>query len=552
MRGLRRDVVVHRVPGRFAREAAKAFRNAPGPPRNEQRADKGRTVRYPLGSRPEPSQRIAFGFAAAAFALHLAFANRYDVFRDELYFIVCGRHPALGYVDQPPVVPLLAAATYGLGHQTWLLRMPAVLAAAALVLVTCAFVRLLGGGRGATVMAGAAVAFAPMFLGLTATLNTSSFEPLCWTLVAYLIARRIVLDERSAMLWCGAAIGITLEIKDSIPFWLVALAIGVLATDARRILATRETALGALIALALVLPNAVWQTTHGWTIVELLVNGAHGKNVVLGPLAFIGNQILVMNPLFAPIWIAGVIGPYTVRALRPARALAIAFVAIFVILIALHGKDYYLAAAFPTAFAIGAVALEHAIGNVALRTAWIALGIALSGIAAPMALPILDPPALLAYERTMHLTPQAAERVGEGVPLPQTFADMLGWHDYVRQVGTAWLQIPARARAHTSVLVDNYGEAAALDVYGSQYALPPALSGHNQYYLWGLRGQPATDILRVQNNLDHLRPYCTEMRPLGTTSSPYAMPYENGKGIAYCRGVHPPLAKLWPKLKAFE
>lgn len=509
-------------------------------------------MRYPLASRPESSHRIALGFAAAAFALHLAFANRYDVFRDELYFIVCGRHPALGYVDQPPVVPLLAAAMYGLGHQTWLLRAPALLAAAALVLVTCAFVRLLGGGRGATVMAGAATAFAPMFLGLTATLNTSSFEPLGWTLVAYLVARRIVLGERSAMLWCGAVIGVTLEIKDSIPFWIVALAIGLLAADARRILATRETALGALIALALVMPNVIWQATHGWTIVELLRNGAHGKNVVLSPLAFIGNQMLVMNPLFAPIWIAGIIGPYTVRALRTARPFAIAFVAIYTIMIALHGKDYYLAAAYPTAFAIGAVALEHAIGNAALRTAWIALGIALSLALAPMALPILSPPTLIAYERTLHLKPQAAEKVGEGVLLPQEFADMLGWHDFVREVGTAWLQLPPETRAHTSVLVNNYGEAAALDVYGAEYGLPPALSGHNQYYLWALRGQPATDILRVQNNLAALRPYCTEMRPLGTTSSQYAMPYENGKGIAYCRGVHPPLATLWPKLKEFQ
>ena len=509
-------------------------------------------MRYPLASRTEPSHGIALGFAGAAFAVHLAFANRYDVFRDELYFIVCGRHPALGYVDQPPVVPLVAAAMYGLGHQTWLLRMPAVFAAAALVLVTCAFVRLLGGGRGATVMAGAATAFAPMFLGLAATLNTTTFEPLCWTLVAYLVARRIVLGERSAVLWCGAVIGVTLEIKDSIPFWIVALAIGVLATDARRILATREAALGALIAVALVVPNVIWQATHGWTIVELLRNGANGKNVVLPPLAFIGNQILVMNPLFAPIWIAGIIGPYTVRALRAARPFAIAFVTIYAIMIALHGKDYYLAAAYPTAFAIGAVALEHAIGNAALRTTWIGLGVALSVIVAPMALPILAPPALVAYERTLHLAPQAAEKVSEGVLLPQDFADMLGWHDFVREVGTAWQQIPPTARAHTSVLVNNYGEAAALDVYGAEYGLPPALSGHNQYYLWALRGQPATDILRVQNNLAALRPYCTEMRPLGTTFSPYAMPYENGKGIAYCRAVHPPLAKLWPRLKEYE
>jgi len=79
--------------------------------------------------------RVAVAIAVPTLLVHLAFANRYDVFRDELYFIVCGRHPAFGYADQPPLVPLLAAALYALGHQTWLLRLPAVLAAAALVLL---------------------------------------------------------------------------------------------------------------------------------------------------------------------------------------------------------------------------------------------------------------------------------------------------------------------------------------------------------------------------------------------------------------------------------
>jgi hypothetical protein len=98
-------------------------------------------------------------------------------------------------------------------------------------------------------------------------------------------------------------------------------------------------------------------------------------------------------------------------------------------------------------------------------------------------------------------------------------------------------------------LVDNYGEAAALDIYGAPYALPPALSGHNQYYLWGERGQDPENLIRVQSHPERLRPYCREMTVFRTTQSPYARDFENGKTIAFCRGLHPHLATIWPRLK---
>ena len=485
------------------------------------------------------------------FLLRLPFANRYDVFRDELYFIVCGRHPAFGYVDQPPLVPLLAAAFFSIGHQTWLLRVPAVLAAAALVWLTVRFARLLGGGDGAAWTAGIMAALAPMFLGMFSTFNTTVFEPLAWTAVAYALARAAILDDRRALVWAGIVTGLAMEAKYAIPSWLIALGIGLLLAPERRLLARRELWLGFALAVVIAAPSVAWQAANGWPFAEL-VRAAGDKNVAVPPLAFAGNQIFVMNPLFAPLWIAGIVAPFVWRDLAPARFIALAFLVVAAIIIASHGKDYYLAAAYPPLFALGAVAFERAVRRAAVRAAYLAAAVAFSAIAGPVALPILPPPALITYMQRLHLAPAQTEKSFAGTALPQEFADQLGWHDYVRQVGAAWSSLPPGVRAHTSVLVDNYGEAAAIDVYGASYGLPPALTGHNQYYLWGLRGQPATDLLRVQNHPERLHRYCTEVRTLGTTSSPYAMAYENGKSIAYCRGLHPPLAQLWPNLKDYN
>jgi 4-amino-4-deoxy-L-arabinose transferase-like glycosyltransferase len=494
----------------------------------------------------------ALTVGVAVLALHLALANRYDVFRDELYFIVCGRHPAFGYVDQPPLVPLLAAGTYALGAQTWLLRLPAVLAAGGLVWLTVAFTRLLGGRGGAAWIAAIAAGCAPMFMGLTGTLNTTTFEPLAWTAVAYALALTALRDDRRALLWGGAVAGVALEAKYALATWLVALALGVALTAERRLFARKELWLGLGIMTLLAAPSIVWQALHGWPFAEL-VAAARAKDADTAPLAFVLNQIVLMNPLLAPVWLAGIVAPFAWSKLVATRFLAIAFVAQLGLTIATHGKDYYLAAAYPTVFALGAIAWERIVGSAAARAAYLGLAAAISALIAPIALPILPPPTLAVYMRVLHLAPQAQEKAAAQAVLPQMFSDELGWRDFVREVAAAYDAIPPAQRGSTAILAGNYGEAGAIDVYGAAYGLPPALAGHNQYYLWGLRGQRPSSILRVSwESPASLRRFCSDVRVLGLASSPYAMPYENAVTFTYCAGLRPSLATLWPHVKFYQ
>jgi hypothetical protein len=481
--------------------------------------------------------------------LHGALAGRYDVFRDELYFIVCGRHPQFGYVDQPPLVPLLAAGTYALGAHAWLLRLPAVLAAGVLVWLVVAFVRALGGREGAAWAAAIAAAVAPMFLGLTATLNTTTFEPLAWTAVAYALTLAVVREDRTAPLWAGLAAGLALEVKYALAAWLVALAIGLLLTPQRRLFARRELWLGLGIAALIAVPSIIWQTVHGWPFGELMA-AARAKNSDTPPLAFLANQIGVMNPLFAPMWVAGIVAPFVWRDLARVRFLAIAFVLATAITIAGHGKDYYLAAAYPTMFVLGALAFERVVRWRSVRVAYLALAVAFSAFIAPIALPLLAPASLEAYAHRYHLMPQVQEKGAAHVRIPQVFSDEQGWHDFVRQVAAAYDSLPPATRAQTALLAGDYGQAGAIDVYGFAYGLPPALSGHNQYYLWGLRGQNPRNLIDItwddpSNDAGH----CDRVRVLGHPFSPFAMPYENRTAFVFCEGVNP---SLWHLTKNYN
>lgn len=341
----------------------------------------------------------------------------------------------------------------------------------------------------------------------------------------------------------------SLQVKYAMLFWMIGLTIGLLLTPERRLLRRPAFWIGATLAAGIAVPSFVWQFTHGLPFLELGA-AAKAKNADVALMPFLGNQVFVMNPVLAPLWIAGLVAPFLLRPLKDLRFLIIGAAVVVVIVRLGHGKDYYLAPLYPMLFTIGAVAFEplvrDTVGKVAAGVGATA-AVMISALAAPLALPILSPPVLEAYMHRIGIAPQQQERSFKGTVLPQQFADQLGWHDFARQVELAWGRVPLSERSLTAIKVDNYGEAAALDLYGR--GLPSALSGHNQYFLWGLRGQQPANVLSVQNDIADMRPYCSNVTLLGTTSSRYAMAYENGKVIALCEDVKPALAELWPQLK---
>jgi 4-amino-4-deoxy-L-arabinose transferase-like glycosyltransferase len=510
------------------------------------------TAAAPGREEQEGFDRLALGCAAMVFALRYAFIGHYDLFRDELYFIVCGQHPAFGYADQPPLVPLIAAASYKLGLGAWGVRIPAALAAGALVWLAVRFVRLLGGNGIALALAVLTAATAPMLMGVTTTLNTTTFDPLAWTAIVWLVLRALRLGDDRALLWAGLVAGLALEMKYSLVFWLAGLVAGLLVTPERRLLARPALWGGLAVAALLAAPSAIWQALHGMPFLEL-GKAAAGKNVDVPLGEFLANQVMVMNPLYAPIWLAGLVGPFVSPRLRDLRFVPVACLAVLVIVRLGHGKDYYLAPCYPVLFAIGAVAIggwAQARWRKGLVGTWSAAGLVVSALAAPMAIPLLSPEGLAAWIERLGIAPQQQERSFAGTVLPQIYADQLGWHDFTAQVSAAWAQVPEADRPATAILAGNYGEAASLDLYAR--GLPPVLSGHNQYWLWGLRGQNPRHLLVVTRDPAELATGCGSVTVLGRTYSKWAVAHENGKAIALCRDLRQPLNLLWAGERNFS
>ncbi|MDP9016772.1 MAG: glycosyltransferase family 39 protein [Candidatus Eremiobacteraeota bacterium] len=478
-----------------------------------------------------------------------ALANpHYGFFRDELYFIICGRHPAWGYVDQPPLTPLLAAASQMFGDSLFLLRLVAALCAAATVYIGSLLVIELGGGAFAQVLAAVTIAMAPVLASFGMKQGTDMLEMPLWPLATLFVARAILRNEPKWWLGAGIALGVAFESKYSVIFFAIAVIAGLLCTAQRRELISKWFWIGVLSAIIIALPNALWQIVHGLPMLELLRNGASGKNVVLSPVDFIVQQVLIMNPVYALVWIAGLVW---LLMKPPLRWAGYAFLILMVLMIASHAKNYYPAAVYPILFCAGACAIEFWTQQARWSRPIIAsAAVAFGSIMIPLVLPVLPIQTYIAYQSALHITPQSGEQTKLGV-LPQDYADMLGWPEMVSAVAAAYHNLPANDRAHAAIFADNYGEAAAIDFFGRSYGLPPALSGHNQYYFWGPRGFDGSVVVKVNGDAGQLRSVFRDVRRVGEISTPLVRPLEDHVPIYICRGIRIPLATVWPQTKNF-
>ena len=309
-------------------------------------------------------------FTAIALLVHLLTNGRHGYFRDELYYIACARHLAFGYVDQPPLsILLLRLSQLLLGDSLFALRLLPALAGAAIVALTGIIAREIGGRAWAIALACAGSLCALFNLAVGNFFSMNAFEPLFWMGAVYLLVRIVNGGSPTLWLWFGVLFGIGIENKHSTVFFGVGIFVALLLTPQRRHFARKSIWLGGIIALAIALPNILWQAQHHWPTYELLSNIAHSnKNVALSPVQFIAQQAVFMNPGTLPLWLAGLFWLFCSRDGRRYRVVGIIYLVTLAEFIVLHGKSYYLAPAYPMLFAAGGVAVERIF---AARLMWI-------------------------------------------------------------------------------------------------------------------------------------------------------------------------------------
>jgi len=488
----------------------------------------------------------------AVFLLLVASAVGDHYFRDEFYYVACSRRLAWGYVDQPPFsIAVLRVIRQFAGDSLLVLRIAAAAVAALTVWLTGVIAARLGGSRFAQVLAMTAAAIAPQNLALASFYSMNVFDLFFWTAAAYVLIE--VLNRPTVGRWAllGLMLGAGLENKISVFWFGGGIAAGLLLTAARRLLLTPGPWIAAAVAGAIFAPHVVWQIANGWPTLEFIRNASLEKMQSNTPVQFMVDQITNMNPATLPVWTAGLAFFLFARAGARYRALGVAFVAVAVILILNRtSRSGYLAAGYPMLFAAGGAAIEPLLVRRSLRIAALCALVAAGALSAPLAVPLLPIGSYVAYSRALGIAPDTEEKKELG-RLPQFFADRQGWNAFVDQVAAAFDRLAPAERAAAAVLVGNYGEAGAIEQLGRSRGLT-AISGHNNYWLWGPAGRTGEVLIVVSRSRERQEQRFASVELAGEIDCGDCMPYENHLSIFICRGLKQPLAELWPQLKHFE
>jgi hypothetical protein len=482
--------------------------------------------------RPRVPWRWIAVFVAVKLAGTMSVANRYGWHRDELYYLASSKHLDLGYVDYPPVVPILAAVDQAMAPGSLVaLRLLPALAGAMVIVVTALIARELGATTRVQAWAAFGSLLSPMFIGGQLMFQTVAFDELTWAVALFLFARILRDDARRLWLVLGVVIGIGLETKFTIAALPVAMLLA-LFVSRRDILATPWPWAGGAIALALFAPNLVWQSTHDWISVQYTLSHRGHTD---GPIAYWLQQALLFNPLFL---VPGIAGMVVLR--RDRRFAPLVYMAIFVELIffASGGKSYYPAPMYPVLYSAGAIWLEGRIHARWEAVAFAVATIALIIVILPVGLPVLDAHAMVRQNlwRTRN-----------------DYADMVGWPELARATAKAYDSLPADQKAGAVVMAQNYGEAGAIDYYGPALGLPTAVSPHLTFWYWAPKNIDPTTVVLVGFDQAFAEAHFGQCQNAGTVTNDLGIHNEEyGSLILVCTQPRQPLSSYWKSIQTLD
>jgi hypothetical protein len=369
------------------------------------------------------------------------------------------------------------------------------------------------------------------------------------------VVRAVNTADTRYWFWFGVVAGLGFENKYSIAFLLLGLLVGVALTPNRCFLKSRYLWLGVLACAAISLPNLLWEIRNHFPFLELIHNiRMSDRDVVRDPAAFIADQAMIMNPILFPLWLGGLVWLLAARDGQRYRVFGWTYLVVLGAFIALKAKNYYVAPIYPILFAAGAVGLERMaqgrrIGTW-VRSAYVALVIAVGALLMPFSVPVLSPENFLRYQKAMGFQPPEIEHQQNG-PLPQWFADEFGWQEMVEKVAKIYKSLSPEERARTAIFSNNWGDAAAVDFYGPRYGLPQAISRHNSYWIWGPRNYDGSTMIILHSDGRGDRQHFQSVEAVGRVEHPYSRRDEYFD-IYLCRGPKENLQQVWPNLKLFD
>ncbi|MBI5033283.1 MAG: glycosyltransferase family 39 protein [Chloroflexi bacterium] len=479
--------------------------------------------------------------ALAKLIFHLLTNGQYGFHRDELDSLDNARYLDWGFVAYPPLMPFFARIALELfGPSLVGLRFFAALNTSIAMVLTGLIARELGGNRTTQIITALGAAIAPIVLFSSALFHYFGFDHLWWVLIAYFVIRLLKSDDARWWLAIGAVIGLGMMSKYTMAFFVVGIVGAVVLTSARKYLLNKWLWGGVALSILIFLPNIIWQIQHNFISLDFL-SSIHARDVRWGRTDdfWIEQIIQSSNPFMLPFWIAGLIFYFFSSAGKPYRMIGWMAIVPFALFVIAQGRGYYTNTLYPMLIAGGAVLIEQWLRALPRLGARLAYGFAWGLIVAG---------AIVAGALVLPLAPINSDWWKISSEVNGELREQIGWEELTQTVAEIYAQLPADERARTGIFTGNYGEAGAINLYGSKYGLPKAISGMNSYWLRGYGSPPPETLIVLGEDLYGLNRTFDTCKASGYIKNKYGVANEESRDhpiIYVCRGLRKPWDEIW-------
>ncbi|RIV23930.1 glycosyl transferase [Fibrisoma montanum] len=439
---------------------------------------------------------LLLGFILLKFILQYSLISpEYDLQRDEYLHLDQASHLAWGYLSVPPFTSWLSWIIRQLGNSVFWVKFFPALFGAMTIGVVWKTIQALNGNTFALVLGATCVLFS-VLLRLNTLYQPNSLDVLCWTSLYFIVLKCIQTQRLSWFLAGGVVFAVGFLNKYNIGFLLAGLIPALLLTRQRSLLFTRKALLACLVGALLVLPNLLWQYNNGFPVIHHMNQLAAYQLVNVDRWAFLraqffffaGSSFVIGMALYALL----VYPPF-----RPYRSFFWAFFGTLVVFLYFRAKDYYAIGLYPIYLAFGSVFIANKVQTGRLRylqPVCLLIPIVFFGFMYQFAFPNRSPAYIVAHSRMYQQLGMLRWEDGKDHPLPQDYADMLGWQELAAKVDQLYAKLPEPDR--TLVLCDNYGQAGAINYYTKQGIR--AVSFNADYVNWFDLDTYYTNLIRVK------------------------------------------------------
>jgi len=487
-----------------------------------------------------------------------SFNKSYGLFIDEFYYLACANHPALGYVDHPPLAPfILMILKLFIGSSIYAIRLLPAITAGVTIFLSGKLAAKIGGGKFAQILSAVAAAGIPTLAVFSSLYTMNVFEPLLAIIFIMLIIDMVKNNNPQKWISIGIIMGIGMMNKHTFALVIISVLAALVLTGRWKIFMNKWFFWGAAIAALIFIPNIIWQIANNFPSLEFYRNISTGKNIYTPPIPFIIGQLVSMSPFVFPVWMAGLLYLLFSKRYREFNYISVFFLISFIsILISGTSRPDRLLYIYPIMIPGGALFFENLFNKYKLKflkpvlVLFVLAGLVIS---MPIILPYFSYSTVASYVSKLGINTEIEK--GKKPPLPQILADRIGWEEKVQLVIKAYNTLSPEEKSRAIIACNNYGDAGAVELYGEGSNLPQVVCAHNTYYLWS-KNRLKGDIILQLTKIDYIDGFKKRFDSVKVTDGEYTNKFvsghENNLRVLICYGPKIPLSAMLEKSKVYH